>query len=112
MCEALAALHCKFGTHVSHVDVLVDNMSCALAFERWRAKTHSFIIQLRRAAAISLFLNLKISFRWIPSEMNPADQPRREFGDDAGSTVQTNVLFLNKYVMKNHAVFNKELHWQ
>ena len=54
-------------------------MSDVLALERSRAHNYGLLLQLRRSSAMSLFFLVRQSFRWIPSEHNPSDAPRRQY---------------------------------
>ena len=56
---------------------LGDNLGCILALSRSRAKDYQMLVQVRRVAAWSLARGVRISFRWIPSEWNTADDPSR-----------------------------------
>jgi hypothetical protein len=56
---------------------LVDNFSVALSFSKGRASNHGMLQQTRRLAALSISCDVFCTFRWIPSEWNPADEPSR-----------------------------------
>eukprot|EP00959_Pyramimonas_sp_CCMP1952_P014945 316190-Pyramimonas_sp.AAC.1 len=57
--------------------ILSDNMSVVLSFSRSRAKDFALLVQVRRFQAYCLARNLKVSVRWVPSELNPADYGSR-----------------------------------
>eukprot|EP00959_Pyramimonas_sp_CCMP1952_P090801 1900900-Pyramimonas_sp.AAC.1 len=52
-------------------------MICAQ--EKGRASDFGLLSGCRCSFAISVACNLKVTFRWIPSELNPADGPSRRF---------------------------------
>ena len=56
---------------------LGDNLGCILALSRSRAKDYHLLVQVRKVAAWCLARGVRISFRWIPSEWNTADDPSR-----------------------------------
>ena len=58
---------------------LGDNMGVVLACCRSRARSFRFIVQLRKLASLSFIMGVKISFRWIPSELNSSDLASRVF---------------------------------
>ena len=60
-----------------HVLFLGDNMSAILCFSRYRAREHRVLIHVRRLAAIALSRGIKFHFRWVPSELNSADEGSR-----------------------------------
>eukprot|EP00959_Pyramimonas_sp_CCMP1952_P368170 7712305-Pyramimonas_sp.AAC.1 len=53
--------------------ILSDNMSVLLSLSRSCAKDFALLVQVRRFQAYCLAMNLKVSVRWIPSELTPAD---------------------------------------
>ena len=57
--------------------MLVDNMSVCLSFERRRSRNFRVLVCIRRLAALALALNVRVSVRWIPSEVNVSDEPSR-----------------------------------
>ena len=59
--------------------LLVDSMSSALAFGRCRSRNYKMLRQIRKFCAYSIGCNIGFSVRWIPSELNPADEPSRVF---------------------------------
>ena len=56
---------------------LGDNLGCILALSRSRAKDYGMLVQIRRVSAWALARGVRLSFRWIPSEWNTADDPSR-----------------------------------
>ena len=58
---------------------LGDNMGVVLACCRSRARSFRFIVQLRKLASFSFIMGVKISFRWIPSELNSSDLASRVY---------------------------------
>ncbi|CAK0856032.1 unnamed protein product [Prorocentrum cordatum] len=63
--------------HGRRLLLLCDNMGLVLASGKGRSSVPSLNLVLRRLAAISIFANIDITVRWIPSELNPADAPSR-----------------------------------
>ncbi|CAK0838344.1 unnamed protein product [Prorocentrum cordatum] len=63
--------------HGRRLLLLCDNMGLVLASGKGRSSVSSLNLVLRRLAAISIFANIDITVRWIPSELNPADAPSR-----------------------------------
>ena len=57
--------------------LLSDSMSAVLAFERGRARNFRILRHIRRLYATALLYDVDVHFRWIPSELNPADGPSR-----------------------------------
>ncbi|CAK0809169.1 unnamed protein product [Prorocentrum cordatum] len=53
----------------------VDNMGLALALQKGRCRDPALLGQFRQMAALQLATGLRAQFRWIPSEVNPADRP-------------------------------------
>ena len=63
--------------HGRRLLLLSDNMGLVLAAGKGRSSVPALNSLLRRLAAITLFSNVDIIIRWIPSEFNPADAPSR-----------------------------------
>ncbi|CAK0798858.1 unnamed protein product, partial [Prorocentrum cordatum] len=63
--------------HGRRLLLLCDKMGLVLASGKGRSSVPSLNLVLRRLAAISIFANIDITVRWIPSELNPADAPSR-----------------------------------
>ena len=57
--------------------MLFDSMSAALAFERGRSRNFKMLRQIRKLYGHALLWNVDVHFRWVPSELNPADGPSR-----------------------------------
>ena len=57
--------------------LLTDNMSVCLSFDRSRSRSYSLLQQIRRFSAYCLSRNIACTVRWIPSELNSADEPSR-----------------------------------
>ena len=56
---------------------LVDNMAAALSFERRRSRNFLVLTCIRKLAGLCLALDLAVTVRWIPSEINVSDRPCR-----------------------------------
>jgi hypothetical protein len=65
--------------HQSRHLLLSDNFACVFAFARGRACSRPLLQQIRRASALVVASGSRISYRWIVSELNPADSPSRRF---------------------------------
>lgn len=63
--------------HGRRIVVLNDNMGFVLAAQKGRCTSYSLLRLLRRLAAHSLVTGCKLSVRWVPSELNVADQASR-----------------------------------
>ena len=59
--------------------MLVDNLALALAVTKGRATSMHLNFTCRKLAAISFASGSRFVTRWIPSEVNPADEPSRVF---------------------------------
>ena len=57
--------------------LLTDNMSVCLSFDRSRAKSYALLRQIRVFTAYCLSRNISCTIRWVPSELNSADEPSR-----------------------------------
>ena len=57
--------------------ILTDSMSCSLALSKGRSSMSSMNRICRQVGAVLLATGMRISCRWIPSELNPADGPSR-----------------------------------
>eukprot|EP00438_Fugacium_kawagutii_P010865 Skav216249 [mRNA] locus=scaffold20:133295:138540:- [translate_table: standard] len=62
--------------HRRHL-ILSDSMSCTLALSKGRSSNSGMNRVCRQVASVLLATGLRISVRWIPSELNPADRPSR-----------------------------------
>ena len=66
----------SFGKSVRQL-FLVDHMFVCLAFEQARAKDYRLLCLIRRFASYLLARNIRASVRWMPSELNNADEGSR-----------------------------------
>eukprot|EP00959_Pyramimonas_sp_CCMP1952_P348257 7294981-Pyramimonas_sp.AAC.1 len=71
--------------------ILSDNMSVMLSVNRSRAKEFALLVQARRFHAYCLARNMKVSVRWVPSELDPAGYGSRAF-DKKGPTESLGAL--------------------
>ena len=62
--------------------LLCDNMSVVLSIERFRSKNFKLLIIIRKIAAYCFSRNIFLAIRWIPSELNIADEPSRIFDEE------------------------------
>ena len=53
---------------------LVDNMVAALSFEGRRSRNFLVLTCIRKLASLCLALDLSVTVRWIPSEINVSDR--------------------------------------
>ena len=81
--EALAVLKSvkkialtRFGHDIRQLH-LSDNMSVVLSIERSRSKIFKLLRVIRRISAYLFSRNIHLAIRWIPSELNVADEPSR-----------------------------------
>ena len=58
--------------HVHHhrLVFLGDNMGVVLSCARSRSRSFKFIVQLRKLCSSCLIMNIKVHFKWVPSELN------------------------------------------
>jgi hypothetical protein len=61
----------------SRVVLLVDNQSVAGALCKGRSSSHLLLRRLRAVTAASLAADLHLVTLWVPSALNPADEPSR-----------------------------------
>ena len=66
----------RFGHGIRQLH-LSDNMSVVLSIERSRSKNFKLLKVIRRIAAYPFSRNIHLAIRWIPSELNVADEPSR-----------------------------------
>ena len=78
--------HTRYGHDVRQL-FLVDSMSIALSFDRCRSRSFKLLRQIRRFASLCLARNLDPHVRWIPSELNSADEPSRTEGAEPSKTL-------------------------
>ena len=57
-------------------------MPAVLSFERSRSKNYCIIKILREFGAYCLARNVQVAIRWIPSELNIADEPSRVYDEE------------------------------
>ena len=57
--------------------VLCDNLPLVLALSKGRANSLHLLQTCRELCALSLFSSTEFHFRWVPSELDPADAPSR-----------------------------------
>lgn len=76
----------KFGKNIRQL-MLVDSMSVALSFDRCRSRSFKLLKQVRRYAATCLARNIDPHVRWIPSELNSADEPSRIDASEPSKTL-------------------------
>ena len=65
-----------FGSQIRQL-FLLDNMSLVLALERCRSRQYGLTKQIRIFCAYCLSRGIQPAFRWLPSELNNADEPSR-----------------------------------
>ena len=70
-----------FGSDIRQL-LLVDNMSVALSFDRFRSRSFKLLKQIRRFSAYLLSRNIHAVVRWIPSEFNSSDEPSRFYSEE------------------------------
>ena len=63
--------------HLTRIVCLVDNLSLALAVGKGRSGGEQLRPVCRHLCALSLAAGVRLHCRWIPSELNPADEPSR-----------------------------------
>ena len=68
----------RWGHDIRHVH-LCDNMGVVLSICRSRSKDYSMLAVIRRINAYLLARNIRLIVRWIPSELNSADEASRIF---------------------------------
>lgn len=91
-----------FGQDIRQI-CLTDNMSVCLAFDRSRAKNFALLSQIRIFGAYCLARNIACTIRWIPSELNSADEPSR-LDDEEPSKTLTHVVPVFKGTEKRERV--------
>ena len=70
-----------YGTGIRQL-LLVDNMSVALSFDRFRSRNYRLLKQIRRFSSYLLSRNIATTVRWVPSELNSSDEPSRYFAQE------------------------------
>ena len=76
----------KYGFRIRQL-IIVDNMAVALCFNRHRARKHCMLRLVRRAAALELGCDMRVSVRWVPSEVNSSDGGSRVYGNVASKNL-------------------------
>jgi len=79
-------IYSSYGINMRQV-ALVDNLTVALCFGRYRAKTMAMLRLVRKVAALCLAANVRLTVRWVPSELNSADEGSRVYGDGASENL-------------------------
>ena len=91
--RGLQVMVCAEHVRNARVLCLTDSMSCALAFERSRARNFlTLLVQIRNLTSFCLCHQIKFHVRWIASESNCSDDlfrrhdssqhPSRDFSDN------------------------------
>ncbi len=75
--ECLQDVCVRTGTRDTRVLRIGDNLGVVLAMERKRAGVFPLLQQVRRSIACEFAQNLLVIDRWVPSELNPSDEPSR-----------------------------------
>eukprot|EP00439_Symbiodinium_sp_Y106_P076622 s190_g15.t2 len=70
------ALMTRYGHDVRQL-ALCDNLAAVLTFERCRSRNYKVLKILRQFGAYCFARNVRVSVRWIPSELNIADEGSR-----------------------------------
>ena len=74
------------GSDLRHLH-LCDNMSVVLAVSRSRCRDFTLLTVLRKLAGFLLARNIMLHVRWVPSELNFAEEPSRIFSEKASSSL-------------------------
>ena len=70
------ALMTRFGHSIRQL-ALCDNLAVVLTFERCRSRNYKVLKVLRQFAAYCFARNVRVTIRWIPSELNISDEGSR-----------------------------------
>ena len=80
-CRALVSALClnlsRPNTHHRHWLLLSDSIACILSNVKGRSSKPGMCRAIRQITAILLCCSIKMHLRWIPSELNVADEPSR-----------------------------------
>ena len=88
--------------HSHRIVILNDNMGVCLAFQKGRCSNFGLLRIIRRVSAHLLCTGIRLSVRWVPSELNVADEDSRFWERSMGSGTK-------KFPQKRRvAVFTKE----
>ncbi|CAE7736810.1 unnamed protein product [Symbiodinium sp. CCMP2592] len=68
--------------HGKRITVLNDNLGVVLAVQKGRCANYGILRIIRRIAAHCLATGIRLHVRWVPSEVNVADQPSRWWEPD------------------------------
>ena len=100
LCEACALFRgllvmvCAEHVRNARILCLTDSMSCALAFERRRARNFKLLVQIRKLTSLCLCHQIKFHVRWMANESNCCDDPsKRHDMSQHGSHDFSNNLF-------------------
>ena len=66
----------RYGHDIRHLHIC-DNLGVVLSIERFRSKNYKLLKIIRCIAAYCFCRNISFSIRWVPSELNIADEPSR-----------------------------------
>ena len=72
--------------------ILGDSLAVMLAYARRRAKDFHLLTQIPRMSAVGLVKGIKISFPWIPFELNVTDFDSRKYGTVRSSSHQAETM--------------------
>lgn len=68
----------SFPSSVSRrVIVFMDSLVSIFSVSKGRSSSHMLLPRLRQVASLVLASGLRLYLRWVPSELNPADEPSR-----------------------------------
>jgi hypothetical protein len=89
----MKAVHTSLRWLLSHpasmgkrVLLLGDNQVVVHALSKGRSSAPTLVSAIRRLSCLVLASALRVSYRWIPSELNPADGPSRAFAPEPHAT--------------------------
>lgn len=85
----------RFGHDVRHLH-LCDNLGVVLSIERCRSKNFKLLSVIRRIAAFCIARNIQLAIRWVPSELNIADEPSR-LDDPEVSKLLVDLIFADDF---------------
>lgn len=82
-----------FGSDIRQL-LLVDNLTVALSFDRFRSRSYPLLKQIRRFASYLLARNISATVRWIPSELNNSDEPSRIFSQESSKLLTDQIPYV------------------